>query len=803
MENTLAEILMAGVEAHRSGRLQEAQELYSAVIEVDANNPDANHNMGVLYMGLGKTPNALPFFKLALEANSDTLQYWISYIDALIRYGNSSDAQEILDLAVSKGLESEEFTQLERRIRQLTSESIEPHSDSQSKGSEPPLEQLQALINLYNQKDFQAALAKTLQLLQEFPTSVIVHNTQGASYAGLEMFTAAIRSYRKAIELQPENHEAHNNLGIALQSHGELDAAIECYQQAFTINPNYAEAYNNLGTSLRKKGELKAAVKNFKKAIEIKPEVAEFHNNIGGVLEEMGDLQAAMNSYRRIIEISPASAEPYFKIGNVHKKAGNSDAAVDSYKEALEINPFLAHAHNNLGTTLAENGDLQEAIDSYRQALKADPDYAEAHNNLGNALLSSGDLELAIVSLNKAIEIQPRYGQAYFNLGLVQRKGGSLKAAIGSFKRAVEFDPFNAEIHNYLGMALDEIGQLDAALDSYTSAIKINPEFAEAYNNMGVILDSKGDRSQAADKYRMAIDLIPEFVTAHFNQGANYQAVGKYEDSVVSFDNAIKCHTPGSYDLERIYAFLLRSLYLLGNMTRFHDTLGYVDRLGWGNAIIGSLASRASLKFETNLENPFCNDPISFVMEKSLSDSCDFEKVFVANVKAILDAETTTFKNQSLLQNSVQTAGNFFASESELSEELRNIIILEIEKYREHFHNSTEGIIRNWPADFELNGWIVSMSSGGAIRPHIHENGWISGSVYINVPKLGQTDSGSLVVAVEDNHDVEAGTKSCRKVIAVKTGSLCLFPASLYHHTIPFESDEPRIVLAFDVVPKR
>jgi hypothetical protein len=39
-------------------------------------------------------------------------------------------------------------------------------------------------------------------------------------------------------------------------------------------------------------------------------------------------------------------------------------------------------------------------------------------------------------------------------------------------------------------------------------------------------------------------------------------------------------------------------------------------------------------------------------------------------------------------------------------------------------------------------------------------------------------------------------------MIDVRTGSLVLFPSSLMHYTIPFESDENRIVLAFDVVPK-
>ena len=40
-----------------------------------------------------------------------------------------------------------------------------------------------------------------------------------------------------------------------------------------------------------------------------------------------------------------------------------------------------------------------------------------------------------------------------------------------------------------------------------------------------------------------------------------------------------------------------------------------------------------------------------------------------------------------------------------------------------------------------------------------------------------------------------------KKSIDVVTGSLCLFPASLLHYTIPFESEEERIVLAFDVMP--
>ena len=93
------------------------------------------------------------------------------------------------------------------------------------------------------------------------------------------------------------------------------------------------------------------------------------------------------------------------------------------------------------------------------------------------------------------------------------------------------------------------------------------------------------------------------------------------------------------------------------------------------------------------------------------------------------------------------------------------------------------------------------MTSGGQLQPHMHESGWISGSIYINVPEKSKVDSGNLVVCIEEQQ-LAGAHKGQEKSIDVVTGSLCLFPASLLHYTIPFESNEERIVLAFDVVPK-
>ena len=70
MELTLEEALQKAIEAHKVGKIQEADRLYTAILKAQPNHPDANHNMGVLAAGVGKVQEALPFFKTALEANS-------------------------------------------------------------------------------------------------------------------------------------------------------------------------------------------------------------------------------------------------------------------------------------------------------------------------------------------------------------------------------------------------------------------------------------------------------------------------------------------------------------------------------------------------------------------------------------------------------------------------------------------------------------------------------------------------------------------------------------------------------------
>ena len=64
MELTLDQALQKGVEAHKAGKVQEADRYYTAILKANPQHPDANHNMGVLAVGVGKLRPLYHFLRL-------------------------------------------------------------------------------------------------------------------------------------------------------------------------------------------------------------------------------------------------------------------------------------------------------------------------------------------------------------------------------------------------------------------------------------------------------------------------------------------------------------------------------------------------------------------------------------------------------------------------------------------------------------------------------------------------------------------------------------------------------------------
>jgi tetratricopeptide (TPR) repeat protein len=516
MELNLDEMLQKGTEAHEAGKHQEANFLYSAILEIQPNHPEANHNKGLIAFTNGEILEALPFFKTALEAKSDEGQFWISYLEALMKLGRSTEALAVFDKAKDKGVSGEAYDQIGLELSAYD----QVGQEVSGQGTEDPsAEQLQAIITLYSQGRLQQALINTSEMLQQYPNSILLYNISGATNAGLMQFDAAINSYKQAIKIKPDYADAYCNMANTLKDMGDLHASIDNYKQAIKINPHYADAYCNMGNAQKDLGDIQAAIVSFKQAVKINPAYVDAYFNLGNALKYAGDFQAAIDSYEQALIIKPDYADAYYNMGNALAEMGNLQLAIDNYEQAVKVNPNHAEAYSNLGNALKDTGDFKAAINSYTRAVKIKPDYADAYCNMGHVLKDMGKFPAAVDSYRQAVKINPDYFDAYFNLGNSLKALDNLPAAIDSYKHAVRIKPDYSDAYSNMGNAMRMLGDTQEAKFSYKQAIKIQPNNANYYCLMGNVMKDMGDLQESIDSYKQAIKIQPNHAEAHSNMG--------------------------------------------------------------------------------------------------------------------------------------------------------------------------------------------------------------------------------------------------------------------------------------------
>jgi tetratricopeptide (TPR) repeat protein len=567
---------------------------------------------------------------------------------------------------------------------------------------------------------------------------------------------------------------------------------------AVSFKPHLTQLWGLLGSLHYQNKNLSGAIEALKKAQALEPDNVSFMINLGEFLRQDQRIEEAIVSLMKATEKAPENANGWINLGTVLQQDNRIEKAKVAYKKALAINPNSAEIYSNLGALAKDTEDWETALTYFEQAIAIKPDLAEAHSNMGNILKELGRLQDAETSYNKAIAIKPDLAEAHSNLGITLKELGRFEDAEASYKKAITSNPDLAETHYNLGNTLKELGRFEDAEASYKKAIAINQNLAEAHSNLGATLKELGRLEEAEESYKKAIAIKPDFAEAHYNLSMTLREFGRVEEAAESCAQAIRLKP--SYIKAR--SEMMNCMYRVDKKSLFFDQLDYFIKEDIFNSVTGSLTCRSALKYGEERPNMFCNEPLKYALLVDLKSRYNFEEIFVQNVKSILNENKRSNRRQPLLSNGYQTSGNIFDLDSKLTDEIQKAIRLEIERYRTNFESSEEGFIKKWPSQYSLFGWLISMKSGGELFPHIHETGWLTGSIYINVPPKTKIDSGNLVVALGKDSDATDSRLNSKKVLDVVTGSMALFPASLMHYTIPFESEEDRIVLAFDVIPK-
>lgn len=104
--------------------------------------------------------------------------------------------------------------------------------------------------------------------------------------------------------------------------------------------------------------------------------------------------------------------------------------------------------------------------------------------------------------------------------------------------------------------------------------------------------------------------------------------------------------------------------------------------------------------------------------------------------------------------------------------------------------------------DYRFSGcWSVRLGSGGFHESHIHPKGWLSSACYIDLPDAIDRGGQEGWIAFGVPPFSMKTPLAPLKVEKPEPGKLVLFPSCMWHGTLPFEDERPRLTIAFDLLP--
>jgi hypothetical protein len=128
-----------------------------------------------------------------------------------------------------------------------------------------------------------------------------------------------------------------------------------------------------------------------------------------------------------------------------------------------------------------------------------------------------------------------------------------------------------------------------------------------------------------------------------------------------------------------------------------------------------------------------------------------------------------------------------------------------IARYREYIGQGEDPLRRRNRGASRFNGsWSVRLHRAGYHTSHVHPRGWISSACYIQLPdsmRAGHTAEGILSFGAPGM--ITTPLLDAELSVSPEVGQLVLFPSYFWHGTLPFHSEQPRLTVAFDVVPER
>jgi uncharacterized protein (TIGR02466 family) len=463
------------------------------------------------------------------------------------------------------------------------------------------------------------------------------------------------------------------------------------------------------------------------------------------------------------------SAKEALSRGFALHQAGKRKEAEAIYRRVLEALPNHPDALHLLGVARRQSGKPKEAIELIRKAIAANPDNPVYMSNLGTAFEAAGETDKAAAAYRRAIKMKADFADPCYKLGMLLQKLGRPKDAVAAIKRATELKPDAGDWFFELGKLLGGLKRYDLSVEPLQRAVALMPENSEAHHKLGTAFYALGRPDEALAANRRAVELKPDLDAALFAISAVFMD-RKEPLALLEECDLQLARDPGN---RRVISSKICALQDLGR----HEE------------------ARALLDFGRLVK------PVEIGVPEGFASLADFNAALTDEVRK---HPTLVFEKSGHATKFGGHTGNILPNPGPAVAALEKIMRRESENYmRDVKVPAGHPFLDGKPDKWKLQAWAVVMDVKGHQVPHIHPAAWLSGVYYAKIPPAApnQTDAhAGWIEFGRPQENMAVQSKPDVKLFKPKEGLMFLFPAYFYHMTIPIETEEQRISIAFDVV---
>lgn len=185
-------------------------------------------------------------------------------------------------------------------------------------------------------------------------------------------------------------------------------------------------------------------------------------------------------------------------------------------------------------------GQLDEAAHLLNGILALAPNHGEALEGLGYIAAKQGDSLRAADYATRALEHTQAASpeQVLFAAHLCQL-AERYSDAVALFERCLDHAPDHVPSLHGAALSLAKLGENERALRHFDRLTARHPQLAEIHYNKGSLLGAMGRYDDEMAAYRQALKLKPDFVRAYVNLGVALRDLHRFDEALQQFKKAL------------------------------------------------------------------------------------------------------------------------------------------------------------------------------------------------------------------------------------------------------------------------